>query len=180
MRRWTIPLLVAAAVAVTVQNFLFFMGGATPTGTQQPDYDLLTGEAAGSDDNGQALLGSVSAEDAYLFVSRLENPDRARNPFLTRLEYDALLGLGATDPQGIGGGRPILEGTLYSAQRRVAWLDGSPYSEGDLVHGFELVRIEPNAVELRSATHNVRIEIDAVPAAPAEDDGDYDSEEKAS
>jgi hypothetical protein len=45
--------------------------------------------------------------------------------------------------------RFALTGVLISPTRRVAFLNGKPYAQGDVVDGAEIVAIEPGAVHLR-------------------------------
>ena len=158
---WLLPLLLVAAAAVTVQNVIFFTSGPDDSAEWSDDEDEADGDE--SDDGAVSPLASIASAEIVEYVAALPNPELARNPFLTRIEVDELsagIVVGETTP-------PLLDGTLYSAARRVAWLDGTPLSEGDRVRGFELVRIDPDAVLLRSSTRDVLVEVTGPPAAPA-------------
>jgi hypothetical protein len=45
---------------------------------------------------------------------------------------------------------PVLNGTLYSARNPVAIINGSALKEGEMVGGYEVVRIQPTTVTVRS------------------------------
>jgi hypothetical protein len=45
--------------------------------------------------------------------------------------------------------RFVLTGVLIAPSRRVAIMNGRPYTQGEAVDGAEIVAIEPNAVRLR-------------------------------
>ena len=129
---WLLPLLLVAAAAVTVQNVIFFTSGPDDSAEWSDDEDEADGDE--SDDGAVSPLASIASAEIVEYVAALPNPELARNPFLTRIEVDELsagIVVGETTP-------PLLDGTLYSAARRVAWLDGTPLSEGDRVRGFEL------------------------------------------
>ena len=86
------------------------------------------------------------------------------NPFLTRAEEEQLRG--AAGVAGAGGrqsSRPRVTGTLWSPQRRVAWVDGRPRVEGEQVGNARIVRIERDQVVMRRGGRELRIPVSSGP-----------------
>jgi hypothetical protein len=99
-----------------------------------------------------------------LLLALARSHDR-RNPFLTRLEADSLEpGTSAALHEGSGvSSAPRLDGILWSPYQRVAWLDGRPWSEGEIVRGQLIERIVRSTVTLR--TNDSRVELHLQPPA---------------
>jgi len=147
-RKLGIALAVAAAVVV-LENVLLWEPAAAPPAPGEEGESTVASEADGA----SAELADVNAADVRAYLASLPNPERARSPFLTRAEADSLA---VADP-GASGPVLTLAGTLFSAQRRVAWLDGAPAVEGDFVAGRELLRIEQRSVVLADGGAELRI-----------------------
>ena len=175
-RRFVAPLLVVAAIAVAVENVVYFSSGDAPVASSDDarDDDALAddGESAAADDAGTASLPPVAAAAVVAHASALPSPELARNPFLTRDEADAV---SAVSGVRVHRGPPSLDGTLVGRSRRVAWLDGIAMSEGDVLRGYQLLRIEADYVVLRTAARELRLALgasadgDGALAAPAPD-----------
>lgn len=145
------PLLAVAAAAVTVQNAIFF--GAQPDAAS-PEVAALAGGATAAPEAPQEpgapeAPPPVSAEALSQWLAELRSAHPARSPFLTRDEAERLVARAApqAEPREVAA-RPVLNGTLWSAGRRIAWIDGIPRAEGDDLGGRTVVRIEPGRVLL--------------------------------
>ena len=169
MKRRVAVALAVAAAAVVLENVLYMRSSAPPAGPVT-DAEAALATDAGEGQSGPAeALGAVSEAAIRDYLAALPAPERARNPFLTRAEADALAESGSSSGAADG---PRLAGTLISAGRRVAWLDGIATSEGDFVGALELVRIEARSVVLSNGTDELRIDVraPAEAAVPALDD----------
>jgi hypothetical protein len=156
-RQLRFALLALAALAVFVENALFFRGRAPAS---HPDEYADEATADGDAGAGEGALPPLSYSQVLEYGEHLPGP--ARSPFLTLAEAERLAqrGRGAPAP-GEGLALPTLSGTLWSPARRVAWIDGSPRTEGDAVAGHRLVRIETRAAVLRRGDETLRLEIEA-------------------
>jgi hypothetical protein len=158
MKRRVSVLLSAAAAAVVLENVLYFRTSSPPAAAP----DEVQAEPAAETEGEPGAVARVCEEALRAYLAALPGPE-LRSAFLTRAEAAALAASGLpSEPQPHG--RPTLAGTLLGAGRRVAWVDGIAASEGDAVAGFELERIEPRAVVLRSGAERLRLEL----AAPEE------------
>ena len=132
------PLLVAAAIAIGIENWLFFSGSAGPTPVAASDD---ASEPAESDpapgDPSEARVPPPPGVRVSALASLLESFDALRSPFLPT-------SAGSRDGLGI----PALAGLLIGAERRIAWLGSHARSEGELYDGFVVARIEPARVVL--------------------------------
>lgn len=160
--KFGIGVLVIAAIAVGIQNYIFFFGGpALPVGfDDEEDDDVFEDERAPS------MLDPVRQGEVARWVSQL--PDDPRSPFLTRAEAAA---------QGVEAHAMDfrLGGVLWAPTRRVAWIDGVPRSERDWIGSHQIERIEPEAVWLRDGESLVALEIEAGrPLVQEEDESDED------
>lgn len=171
-RRWLAPLLAVAAIGVVVENIVFFSSNSPLlVASEDGDEEVADDEGAST---ARAGLPPVGADAIVAHARALPNADYARNPFLTRDEANATAGAGSDRARS---GPPSLDGTLVGASRRVAWLDGVAMSEGDVLRGYRLIAIEPDAVVLRSSAREMRVALgvdvradDAPPAALADDE----------
>ena len=158
----------------------------------KPSLAAVSGVAAGAGAN--LALGCdlvFAAEDARfseIFVKRALSVDAGGSWLLPRLvglrkaKELAFFGdwIGAAEAERLGEsstvGLPQLSATLWSPARRVAWIDGSPRSEGDLVGEHVVEIIEPNAVVLRRGDARLRLEMagaeDPLPPTDWGDEGD--------
>ncbi len=152
MNRRVVVFLAIAAVAVAIQNFVFFSASSPPVVPGEAD-----GEPAAEANAAAApvAMGPVCADALSAFLAALPDLERARNSFLTRAEAMALAD--AAPAEGLES--LVLDGTLVNAERRVAWLDGIPTSEGGWVGDHELLRVEPGAVLLKKGDAQLRIEL---------------------
>jgi len=149
--------LAIAAAAVVLENVLYWQGGAPPAVASPEEEAALALESGASE--GPAAAADVDAAQVRAYLASLPNPERARSPFLTRAEADSLA---VADP-GASGPVLTLVGTLFGAERRVAWLDGAPRVEGDFVAGREVLRIEPRSVVLDAGGAELRVFVRAPP-----------------
>lgn len=155
MNRKMLILVGAAAIGVGVENFLYFRPESAPPPSSDSE-ESAEAPAEGA----AAALDVVAREKLEAYLASL--PEPSRNPFLTLAEADALAqGGGAAEVIDL----PLLEGTLTSRERRVAWLDGHIAREGDRVRGFELLRIEPRAVWMGGGAEPLRLELREAPNA---------------
>ncbi len=154
MNRKMLILLGAAALAVAVENFLYFRPEPAP-----PPASDSEASAEVPAEGAEAALAAVAREALEAYLASL--PEPSRNPFLTLAEANALAQGGGAEVIDM----PLLEGTLTSRERRVAWLDGHIAREGDRVRGFELLRIEPRAVWMGGGAEPLRLELREAPNA---------------
>lgn len=151
-------LLVIAALGVGVQNYVFFSGlPDAPKPVAEPEEEGRPVAVA-------AGVEELAPQAVAAWLVGYEGHERS--PFLTEAEA-----LEERAPLSSGGSGPSLElsGTLWSAGRRVAWINGRPRSEGDWVGQNQLVRIEPRRVVLMRdgrriplGIHRARTAVEAV------------------
>jgi len=177
-RRVLIPLLALAAVAVTIQNVLFFSGrgggaallaeeGGDADEAEDPMDELFEREP----DAQRPVLPLFSVQLQDWLVSLRVAGDVERNPFLTRAEEEHLRGgPGAAAVGGSGASRPWVTGTLWSRQRRVAWVNGRPRVEGEQVGDARIVRIERDQVVMRREGKELRIPVSSGPRPMGQED----------
>ena len=152
------PVLVVAALAVVVHNVRFF---SQTTPAEDVTAEAPDGEEVATEPD-HAALAPVDPVEVAAYLGGL--PDDPRNPFLTRAEADRLASPG--DAASGGAERfPVLGGTLWSPDRRVAWIGGAPRIEGDALGGMVLERIEPGRVTVRLHDERLALEVVAPPAA---------------
>ncbi|MGH0029911.1 MAG: hypothetical protein ACQGVC_08975 [Myxococcota bacterium] len=154
-RRWIGALLGAAALAVTVQNVVFFRSRMPAAPDAGEPLDAVGDE---TEPDAPPELDPVGYEQALAYLASLPTGEIPRSPFLTLDEAVALAG-GAKAGRD-GAALPRLAGTLWSRARRVAWLDGVPHSEGDRIADFELERIDAGSVLLRRGEQSLRVATD--------------------
>lgn len=153
-RSRAIALIGVAAVAVAVENYLFFGGSSLPTSSVGDEEDEEYGDERAPDDGDLALAPLENERLARWFAS---HPGRGRNPFLTRAEA------GLTGDSSVPT-VPRLAGVLWSPIRRVAWIDGTPRVEDDWVGDHRIERIQRDSVWLRRGEHSIQLVMD--PDAP--------------
>jgi len=133
-------LLVIGAIGVGFQNYVFFSGlPDAPKAAEEPEEEeeRAVAAATGVEELApQAVAAWLASQGGH-----------ERSPFLTEAEAFE------HEPQDVlaaGESGPALQlsGTLWSAGRRVAWINGRPRSEGDWVGQNQLVRIESRRVVL--------------------------------
>lgn len=151
MNRLTIgALLAGSAVAVGFQNYVFFsqpISAPIPVENQEVEPEWVDPPAVDR-------LPAIDEDSLTRWIASLG--PASRNPFLTREESES-----AEHPRPDSSLR--VAGVLWGADRRVAWIDGAPHSEGDWVGDVQIVRIAPDGVALRRGDG-----IDLVPLSPAE------------
>ncbi|HEU4428832.1 MAG TPA: hypothetical protein VFT98_08760 [Myxococcota bacterium] len=157
--------LAIAAAAVVLENVIYWQSGAPPAVASPEEEAALAVESEASEET--AAVADVDAARVHAYLASLPNPERARSPFLTRAEADSLA---VADP-GASGPVLTLVGTLFGAERRVAWLDGAPLVEGDFVDGREVLRIETRSVVLDDGGAELRVFVQE-PPEPAGAAGD--------
>jgi hypothetical protein len=164
-RRGLLILLPILAVAVALENFIFFASSGEDLGWDDEEIE----EVFDSDSTSTETEVLPPIEELRLVTWLREQPGPGRSPFLTRAESERL---GESSALGL----PELSATLWSPARRVAWIDGSPRSEGDLVGDHLVESIEPKAVVLRRGDTRLRLEIgwaeDPLPPKDWDDDVD--------
>lgn len=147
-RRVLIVLLSLVIVAVAIENFVFFSSfGSDPRPVSRQLEEALDPMAESTE--AEPLPPIERARLTAWLDRRLGS---GRSPFLTRAEAEQL---GPSRELGL----PHLNATLWSAARRVAWIDGRPHSEGDFVRDHQVERIEPKAVVLRQGDTQVHLEM---------------------
>jgi hypothetical protein len=143
-----IALLSLVVVAVAIENFVFFSSfGSDPRPISRQLEEALDPEAASTETE---PLPPIERARITAWLDR--RPGSGRSPFLTRAEAEQL---GQSQALGL----PHLSATLWSAARRVAWIDGSPRSEGDFVGEHQVERIEPKGVVMRRGDARVHLEM---------------------
>lgn len=138
-------ILAASAVAVGFQNYVFFSSQGGAPRVLLPEFEE---EFEGAEEDFEETLARVDSGRLARWIETLPAP--GRSPFLTQVESDALGGPVAT-------ALPRLAGTLWSRDRRVAWIGGHPHSEGDWVGDHWVERIEPFGVVLRQGESRVQL-----------------------
>jgi len=163
-RRRLVPLVLLLGALALVTNAVTLareLGGAArplpKVADEDPSAQVAGDEAAPGSDRGP--LDAVSREEVRAYLAGLSPEER--NPFGTS-------GEGGPAPSGTSG--PQLSGTLWSAGRRVAWIDGAPHSEGERVGEHDLLRIDRERVLLGRGEE--RIELDVEAAADARGEGE--------
>ena len=134
---------------------LFACSASKPQSVDVPANTQVTSEER----EPSAGLEPLSASEVARLLRR--SSGRGRSPFQTGAEAWAVAPIEYL-------GLPRLSGVLFGHSRRVAWLDGRPYGEGELINGYRLERIETERVFL--TLQNERIELSVSPevaAAPA-------------
>lgn len=164
-RRGLIALVCVVAVAVAIENFLFFSGSASELTWSNPDID----EALDSPEASLEPEPLPPIEGPQLIAWLNRWPGAGRNPFLTRAEEEQL---GGSEALAL----PHLSATLWSARRRVAWIDGSPRSEGDFVREHQVESIEPKSAVLKRGDVRVRVEMESPPGPSLASEGQDDVE----
>lgn len=156
-----------SAVAVGFQNYVFFssLDGARILGGEF--------EEELEDEDGE-FVDALESVDGIALATWIETlPTPGRSPFLTRAEADALGGPVSTT-------LPRIAGTLWSQNRRVAWIGGQPHSEGDWVGDHWIERIEPAVVVLRQDERRLRLHTDSAPrseSSPLQETGEEPTDE---
>ncbi len=162
-RRGLLILLPILAVAVALENFIFFASRGQDLGWDDEENDEVF-DPESADTESEAL---PPVEELRLAAWLREQPGPGRSPFLTRAEAERL---GESSALGL----PQLSATLWSPERRVAWIDGSPRSERDLVGEHVVESIEPKAVVLRRGDARLRLEMAWAEHPPPPKDWDDD------
>ncbi len=166
-RRIVAPLLVAAALAIGVQNWLFFYGGSASTPIAATDEEIAAAEsgddALASEQASAAIVRPPPILGAPALATLLVTFDGLRSPFLPK-------GIGSSEGHGI----PSLTGLLIGAERRIAWLGSHARSEGELYQGFKVARVEPARVVLERDGRRFSLWLDAPDASDASDATDLD------
>lgn len=140
-----IALLIAAAVLVGFQNYVFFFANSNAGGVEDEDEP---GFERAEDERAEEPLAAVSSAEIAAWISLQDDPPRS--PFLTRAEALAM----GDEARSL---EHRLRGVLWGATRRVAWIDGRPHSENDWVGEHQIERIEPGAVWLRRGDELVEL-----------------------
>jgi hypothetical protein len=154
-RRALIALFCVVTVAVGVENFLFFSSSGRNLTWSHPDLDeALESETTSAEPE---PLSPIVRPQLVAWLK--QRAGAARNPFLTRAEEDQL---GESRARTL----PHLSATLWSAGRRVAWIDGAPRSEGDFVREHEVESIEPRGAVLRDGDTRVHLEMGPLSVPP--------------
>jgi hypothetical protein len=146
--------LAVATALVVIENVAYLRSCSPQTGLPAKDEADPPPEA--DEARARGALAAVCDETLRAYLAALPSLDHARSSFLTRAEAEAFASI---EPSPEDARRLVLAGTLVSANRRVAWIDGIATSEGDLVGGLELIRIEPRSVVLRNGADELRIEL---------------------
>jgi hypothetical protein len=151
-RRWLVPGLAAAALAVGVENALL-LGGSDGSASVAPEAPAGASDPPSA---GEALkpLPPVSPEEVARVLAALPAVPGDRSPF---------------EPGSDGGeahaaaapaeGPPPLTGVLWSPARRIAFLAGRARTEGESVGEYRLERIEPDRVVLRGRAQVLHVEV---------------------
>ncbi|MCG8588411.1 MAG: hypothetical protein MJE66_03900 [Proteobacteria bacterium] len=156
MKRRLVPLLLACGLLATAYNVVVFAGlfrGPNLVGIEDDDSE----ERDSEEETGfAATLSDVSPREVREYLDGLATP--FRNPFgfsAEGLDATTLTGASAAPTRG----PLVLEGTLWSRGRRVAWIDGHPRAEGDEFAGYQVVRIRPEAVWLLRHDEELRLNV---------------------
>jgi hypothetical protein len=147
-----IALLVPAALAALAWNVIS-LRTVTPTWDETIDLDGSDAE----EEVAEALAPVERAAIARMLGAQFGGLDE-RNPFLSAEEAERLGRIGTRLAQpGREPMHPQLDGILFSRTHRVAWLDGQPRSEGDLVRGQRILRIGPDTVTLAAGDSRIQL-----------------------
>ena len=114
------------------------------------------------------------------YLALMPEPPPGRNPFLTQMETDQLALGGAP---GASTTLPVLRGTLWSEDRRVAWIGADAVLEGDVIRGLRIEKIEKDGIWVRTAEQTYRIPVtqsEPASAAPEDSEGPPETEGEAS
>ena len=165
-KKW-LALLGVAAVAVAIQNYLFFTSGPDmPTGAADDEEEeefIDFGNGDGEDVVDVKPPPPVGTANAAAWMALQPGP--VRSPFLT-------LGEAAVRADD----RPLemrVGGVLFGPTRRVAWIDGRPHSESDWVGEHRIERIGRNSVWLRVGDELLEVAVSpALPPTQLEEEGE--------
>ncbi len=139
----------ASAVAVGFQNYVFFSNLEGARSVLPGEFDE---EFEDEDEADEEAMQPLDGVELATWIETLPTP--GRSPFLTREEAMALGGPVST-------ALPRVAGTLWSPDRREAWIGGHPHSEGDWVGDHWIEAIEPSVVVLRQGERRLRIRADS-------------------
>ncbi len=152
--------LAASAIAVGFQNYVFFSGLDDGPRSFLGEFDE---EFEDEDGEYQEAMDPIGDVRLATWIETLPTP--GRSPVLPQTEADALGGEVMT-------ARPRLSGTLWSPDRRVAWIGGHPHSEGDWVGEHWVERIEPSGVVLRQGENRLHLRAPTNVDEPDEESND--------
>jgi hypothetical protein len=144
-RRVLAGLLAVAAALVMVENWIYLRGTSGIGRPLRPSVDLEIESALAAEEppRGERTPSTapphpISAEELAAVVAQLE---RERSPFLLEELREI-----SVQPRTVA--LPRLAGTLVGSDRRVAWMDGRPRTEGESYGEFVVSRIERDRVVL--------------------------------
>jgi hypothetical protein len=150
--------LVAGALA-TIANVVIYSHALDPPSPRRvlpEDADERPAEEVTPADPGLAPIELAAIRDD---LERWPGP--GRSPFLTRAEADAAGVVGSParsvweeslHARETNDESWKVEGTMWGPNRRIAWIEGAPRSEGDWLGDSQIARIEVDAVILRRGT----------------------------
>jgi len=150
-QRKLLLLLPIAAVAVGIQNYVFF--SSLPSASSDFDEELADESLLGEMAEPSRVSGPLAPEALAAWLQ--EQPASARSPFMTRLEA---MSLGEALERSL----PRLSGTLIGATRKIAWLDGIPRIEGEEIGRHRIAAISRDRVVLRRGRDEWQLRIDPV------------------
>jgi hypothetical protein len=155
-RKVLVPVLLVAALGVTVENWLYFRGSTQPPRAAPPQQDDSDSSELdeGTQQDSTASIEPLPVLSNEALAARLLGIDHARSPFLIQEEEKREVLL--TGPV-----LPKLGGTLIGDKRRVAWVDGRPRREGDRHGDFLVANVDKGRVVLVRDGERYTLELSA-------------------
>ena len=151
-RRWMIGgVIVAAALSAGTWWYRARLVESAIESTPTPQSETELESAGPHGSPPAALLETQLAE-----LLR-KDPNSARSPFLTHAELVALSRPEEPERPTL----PRLSGTMIGRARRVAWIDGRPYGEGDRVGAYEIEHIGAASARLRAGGVAIELSVSA-------------------
>jgi len=167
MRNALIGLVLLAGLGAVAQNVVVYSDlvfGSAPVGREGDDPEDQDAEYDEDSDGVEieAEIGAVSDDFLAEYLGGLPAIDR--NPFARgRPEVTSAAPVDVGPAPPVRPTFPLLDGTLVNRNRRIAWFANRPFTEGQLVDGYEIAIVEVDHVVLRKENqrHVVRIADDA-------------------
>ncbi len=160
-RKKIISLLALGALAVSIQNLIFFRSPA-PTWEEVEDGETVEP----SETEAPEPLAAIDPTALSKFLNGVPAPNGERSPFLSRDEADRLRAGVAQRAESGEVREPKLDGILWGPSKRVAWIDGRPLGEGDWVGARRVERIASHDVTLASG--DLRLQLKLVAEEPGD------------
>jgi len=152
--RVVVPVLAAAALAIGVENWLYFSQNSAPIGAASSDAEVSDAEPGGAGADAHGVPRARTEPPPLVGISTLAELlatfDAERSPFLPA---------GAELAEDLG--LPRFGGLLIGTDRSIAWLGDHARSEGELYEGWTVARVEAARVVIERGGRRYSLWLDA-------------------